>query len=89
MIALILNIKGKVQGVGMRYFIRKRAIELGISGYAKNLADGSVEALLIGDQQKIQILIDKIKNESPGYVLSLSSKEAEVLNEYIGNFEIL
>jgi len=36
-------VSGRVQGVYFRAFTRKKALQLGINGYAKNLADGKVE----------------------------------------------
>jgi len=42
-------IKGRVQGVGYRYFADRVASELGICGYVKNLWDGNVEVYAIGD----------------------------------------
>lgn len=40
---------GRVQGVGFRFFAENWANRLGLSGYVKNCADGSVEAYAIGD----------------------------------------
>ncbi|HET7100827.1 MAG TPA: acylphosphatase [Terriglobia bacterium] len=42
-------VTGRVQGVGFRYFTENVANRLGLSGYVKNCADGSVEAYAIGD----------------------------------------
>jgi acylphosphatase len=56
-----LKIYGKVQGVGMRYFIKRKADNLKVFGYAKNLPDSTVEALLIGDNDNINYLIEDIK----------------------------
>ncbi|UYM16825.1 acylphosphatase [Endozoicomonas euniceicola] len=42
-------IKGRVQGVWYRGSTQKKALELGISGWAKNLADGRVEVLMCGE----------------------------------------
>lgn len=40
---------GRVQGVGFRFFAEKWAHHLGLSGYVKNCADGTVEAYAVGD----------------------------------------
>jgi acylphosphatase len=42
------RISGRVQGVGYRYFASRVARGLGLTGYAKNLRDGSVEVYAIG-----------------------------------------
>ncbi|MCD6223535.1 MAG: acylphosphatase [Deltaproteobacteria bacterium] len=49
-----LIIKGLVQGVGYRYWLRRRALSRGIKGYVKNLADGNVEAVLCGGEKEVQ-----------------------------------
>lgn len=48
-IAKKFTVKGRVQGVGFRYFADRVASELGISGYVKNLWDGNVEVYAIGE----------------------------------------
>jgi acylphosphatase len=50
-------LKGRVQGVGFRFFTTKNANALGITGYVKNLANGNVEVYAKGEEQKI----DKFK----------------------------
>jgi len=42
-------VTGRVQGVGFRNYIQKHALKLDLTGYAKNLADGSVEVHAVGD----------------------------------------
>ncbi len=47
-------ISGRVQGVGYRFFAERWANQLGISGYVKNLWDGTVEAYAIGDPVSLE-----------------------------------
>ena len=42
------RIRGQVQGVGFRYFTRQEARRLGLRGWVRNCADGSVESVAIG-----------------------------------------
>ncbi|GHC08145.1 acylphosphatase [Thermomonas carbonis] len=49
-------VRGKVQGVWFRASTRDEAARLGLSGHARNLADGSVEVLAIGDAAVIDAL---------------------------------
>jgi acylphosphatase len=51
-------VSGRVQGVFFRASTRQKATELGISGYARNLPDGRVEVLLVGEAAAAQRLID-------------------------------
>jgi acylphosphatase len=49
-------IEGKVQGVGFRYFTRRAARGLGLSGFVRNLPDGSVEAVAGGTSEALDSL---------------------------------
>jgi acylphosphatase len=46
-------VSGKVQGVWFRAGTREQAVALGLRGYARNLADGRVEVLAVGDAAAI------------------------------------
>ena len=46
-------IGGRVQGVGFRMFASDRAAREGVTGYARNLPDGRVEALVEGEQESV------------------------------------
>lgn len=56
-----LVVKGVVQGVGYRYFVRKAAVDLGVAGYVRNRFDGSVEVVAEGDRAKVSALIDHLR----------------------------
>ncbi|UAA37235.1 acylphosphatase [Paraneptunicella aestuarii] len=51
-------VTGKVQGVFYRATTRQQALELGLTGYAKNLPDGSVEVMACGVEAQVQSLMD-------------------------------
>jgi acylphosphatase len=50
-------VKGRVQGVGFRYHVLQLAREMGITGYVRNLWDGSVEVVAEGDKVKLDRLL--------------------------------
>lgn len=54
MIALLLRVRGRVQGVGYRDWLVRQAHAHGIDGWVRNRADGSVEALLAGEAAAVQ-----------------------------------
>jgi acylphosphatase len=54
MIAKRQVIAGRVQGVGFRDWTVSKARELGLSGWVRNLPDGSVEALIAGDVAAVE-----------------------------------
>jgi len=56
-----LIVKGKVQGVGFRYFTLNEAKLLSISGYVKNLSNGNVEIDAEGSVNLLPVFIEKIK----------------------------
>lgn len=58
-------IYGQVQGVGFRYSTQRQAVQLGVTGYARNLDDGSVEVLVCGTPQQVEALVDWLKAGGP------------------------
>ncbi|HLB88674.1 MAG TPA: acylphosphatase [Terriglobales bacterium] len=46
-------VRGRVQGVGFRWFVEAEAHRLGIAGWVRNNADGSVEVLAIGTRDQL------------------------------------
>jgi acylphosphatase len=51
-------IRGRVQGVAFRYYTRHRALELGVTGWVRNLPDGRVEGLFEGDATAVEGLVE-------------------------------
>lgn len=51
-------VRGLVQGVGFRYNARAEAARLGLSGYARNRPDGSVEVEIEGDAASVARMLD-------------------------------
>ena len=49
-------VRGLVQGVGFRWFVRRRAEALGLTGFARNMADGSVEVVARGPEPALDQL---------------------------------
>jgi len=49
-------VSGRVQGVFFRASTRQQALQLGLRGYAKNLPDGRVEVVAVGDSTALQAL---------------------------------
>jgi acylphosphatase len=58
-----------VQGVGFRWFVREKARRLGLSGWVRNVADGSVEVVASGEQGQIDLLMGELKKGPPGAVV--------------------
>lgn len=67
---------GSVQGVGFRFAAERSASALGLNGWAKNLSDGRVEAVLEGEEAALKGFIAKMSDIFKGYI-----KDEEVLWE--------
>lgn len=55
-------IRGRVQGVGFRYWTMAEAIRLGVAGWVRNRRDGSVEALFAGPADAVTDLVARCRN---------------------------
>lgn len=49
---------GRVQGVNLRYYTQREANSLGLTGWVRNLADGRVEAIIEGDKETVQRMVN-------------------------------
>ena len=58
-------ISGKVQGVFFRLYTKKKADELGLSGWVKNLPSRQVKVIILGSQEKIDKMIKWFWHGSP------------------------
>jgi acylphosphatase len=54
-----LVIRGRVQGVGFRWFVTDIASSFGLAGWARNLADGKVEVVFEGERLAIEAAISQ------------------------------
>ena len=64
-ISIRLRVEGRVQGVWYRGWATDRARQLGLSGWVRNRRDGSVEALLLGDEKAVRTMIEDCRRGPP------------------------
>jgi acylphosphatase len=76
--AVRLHIAGKVQGVGYRAWAMRIAADLGLRGWVRNLANGTVELLATGDDDAVAAMIEACRHGPSGArVDSIDKFEAE------------
>jgi acylphosphatase len=62
-------VRGRVQGVGFRWWVRSQALALGLVGWAENLADGRVKVVAEGPKDACTELLSQLGgNDTPGRV---------------------
>lgn len=60
-------VRGRVQGVGFRWFVMRNADELGVRGTVRNRADGAVEMVLQADDpEALAVMTDRVHRGPPG-----------------------
>jgi acylphosphatase len=60
------RVRGKVQGVGFRWWTRSRARGLGLAGTVRNCADGSVEVRVRGGEEVVDAFREQLAHGPPG-----------------------
>ena len=82
---LSVTVYGRVQGVYFRYFVRNAARDLGLRGYARNLASGdAVEIKAEGQKPHLDRLLEQLKTGPAG--ASVRSVEVD-WSDYTGQFD--
>lgn len=83
-ISVHMLITGRVQGVGFRESMRLVAQALDVTGWVRNLADASVEAVVQGDEEAVDRLVGWCHNGPPGAnVRFVEAKLIETSQTYI------
>ena len=79
---------GRVQGVGLRWWIRSRALELGLVGLAENLADGRVKVVAEGERDRCAALLAALEGPgTPGHVTRVTCRWDEPVGGLAGFVE--
>ena len=84
MLAVLITVRGRVQGVGFRWWVTREARYLNLSGYVENKADGSVEIRAQGEEEAVGRMIrltveDPTTTARPGRVEDYDLKWTDVI----------
>jgi acylphosphatase len=63
-------VKGRVQGVGYRYYCREKANKLNLKGYVMNLPDGDVEIEVYGETKNLKDFISEITRKDMSFFVA-------------------
>lgn len=75
-------VHGIVQNVGYRKFVKKKAESVGVKGFVRNVSDGSVEMVVVGDKDIIDSFVKNIDiNRNYGPQVHKIDRNDEVLSE--------
>jgi len=81
-------LRGRVKNVGFRVFIRDRARQLALTGWVRNLADGSVEAVAAGEHKRLQQFVALCNSGPPEAVIQDMTVDWQETREEFSNFII-
>ena len=83
-------VKGRVQGVGFRWFVQREAAELGLRGWVRNTDSGHVEVVVAGEVDQLTDLKAALRRGSRGSRVDvvLEHELAESEGAQLGPFEI-
>jgi acylphosphatase len=83
-------VKGRVQGVGFRWFVHQEAAELGLRGWVRNTDQGHVEIVATGKPEELAELKDALRKGSRGSRVDAVEEQELAENEgaQLGPFEI-
>lgn len=77
MAAYRYRVEGRVQGVGYRYFVQREADALSVTGFVRNMPDGSVEVVAEGAESALATLETRLR-EGPSFARVASVERAAI-----------
>ncbi len=81
------RVTGLVQGVGFRYTTRRAAAGFAVTGYVRNVPDGSVECVVEGDRKEIDAFLAELTEQMSGYIQRRDERTAPATGAF-GSFDI-
>ncbi len=88
MLTRTYRVRGRVQGVGFRWFVEREARLIGIGGRVRNTTDGAVEVIAQGTAEQHAALREKLKTGPRAARVDLVEESETVASEPLKEFEI-
>ena len=86
MIARLLVVSGRVQGVGYRYAMSDVARAIGIAGWVRNRRDGTVEAIVQGEDEQVERMLTWCRRGPPGARVTAITTDIVTVDPAIESF---
>jgi acylphosphatase len=87
--AVLARVTGRVQGVSFRVWVREEARALGLDGWVRNEADGSVRALLVGPATQVARMLEALRHGPPAASVAEVSAEPAAPDQRPSGFRII
>jgi len=84
-----LRVYGRVQRVGFRRYVLDLAQDMGLTGYTKNMPDGSIEIFVQGEKEKLSKLLEMVKKPPPPAIVREIEEKEIAINPEIRGFKIM
>ncbi len=79
---IAFQLKGKVQGVGMRFTIARLAQNLDLKGYVKNTKDGRVMGEIVGPKDRLETFFQTLTENAPGKIVNIDKQPLNEIPDY-------
>ena len=86
---LAATVRGRVQGVGFRWFVQRQAAALGLHGWVRNRPDGAVEVVAEGPADLLDALVEDLRHGPDGAGVSGVDAHREPPTGEFVSFKIL
>ena len=83
-----VSVTGRVHGVGYRYFVLREAQALGLVGWVANEPDGSVQCVAEGPRDRLEALVDRLREGPPAAIVDGLSVAWMVATGAFGSFAV-
>jgi acylphosphatase len=88
MARLEASVRGRVQGVGFRYFVISHAMRLGLTGWVSNEQDGSIRCVAEGSRPDLESLLEALREGPTSAIVEYVSEDWLPYTGHWGCFEI-